>query len=303
MKSIVVFLCTPRCGTQWFVKNLNDIYSEQATTLHEPITYEYYPRINLGTYDGSLEPLNNTILKDHLNFIEKTVKHQIYIEIGWQGIAGVSELYNRFGNRLKFIHLYRNPINVAASLVTHHWYTGKVVERFEKAELRPFDEGAILTNYKKRWHDLSLFEKSLYYWTEINLRALEIHNRYHNIPFYSLKFEDIFKSSKETSRMYLIELMAFMGLDYREELLAAIDIPHDNYKNTTHFSIDWKDIKGHPQSVALANRLGYIFENKFNLNRYKESYSQYFRRKFKKYLPKAMVKFYRELKYDSNNNE
>jgi hypothetical protein len=267
---VIVFLCTPRCGTQWIAKNLSEIYADDVIALHEPIGYEYYPRINMGKYDLPARPKENSTLNKHFDFIDETIRGMNYIEISWPSIAGISELYERFGERLKLIHLYRNPVNVAASLVTHNWYTGKVEDRFEKAELTPFDDTAILTEYRDRWDNLSLFEKSLYYWTEINLRALEIKQRYSGVPFYSLKFEKLFEEDKEVSRITLIEMLAFIGLNYDEKILKEVNIKHDKYRYKSSAGIDWKDIFEHPQTLALADKMGYRFDGEIDLSRYKK---------------------------------
>lgn len=268
MHQVIVFLSTPRCGTQWLAKNLCDFYSDEAIVLHEPILYDYYPRLNLGRYNSSMRPEDNPKLAGHFDFIEMTTQNKKYIGIGWQSIAGIPELYRRFGDRLKLIHLYRNPIYVAASLVTMDFYTGKIKDRFEKAELNPFDDVSLLTSYKDKWNNLNLFEKSLYYWTEINLRALEIKYRYQNISFYSLQFEDLFKKDKELSRITLIEVLSFIGLEYNKKMLDSLEIIHDEYHNKTNLKIDWRDIEKHPQTLVLANKLGYSFDNKINLHRY-----------------------------------
>lgn len=270
MHPVVVFLSTPRCGTQWFAKNLSEVYSDKAIVLHEPIENEYHPKINLGRYDLAGKPKDNPVLNKHLDFIEEVTQRMTYIEVGWPGIAGVSEFYGRFGKRLRLIHLYRNPVNVAASLVTHNWYTGKIKGRYRKAELNPFDGPALLKEYKNRWQDLTLFEKALYYWTEINLRAREAKYRYTDVPFFSLRFEDLFEESEEVKRITLIETLSFMGLDYDSRMLEAIDAHHDNFRSRTTYKIDWNDIFGHPQTLALAKKLGYHFDSDMDLSRYKE---------------------------------
>ncbi|PAU92850.1 hypothetical protein CK503_14270 [Aliifodinibius salipaludis] len=267
---VTVFLCTPRCGTQWIAKNISDTYGDEAIVLHEPIKYEYYPRKNLGIYDRPAVTKGNIILDNHLEFVDETIQNRHYIEIGWQSIAGISELHERFGKQLKLIHLYRNPVNVAASLVTHNWYTGRVEDRFEKAELTPFDDSAILSEYRSRWDNLSLFEKSLYYWAEINLRALEIKQRYSSVPFYSLKFENLFEESKEINRITLIEMLAFMSLNYDEKMLDRLNTKYDNYHHRSSSRIEWEKIFEHPQALVLAHKLGYRFDGEIDLSRYKK---------------------------------
>jgi len=270
MKPIIVFLCTPRTGTQWLAKNLADNYSDRATVKHEPIENDYYLKYNLGCYTPPLFPENNSSLNSHLELIDEITEDKIYIEVGWQSIGGIAELYNKFGARLKFIHLYRNPINVAASLVTHTWYKGKVKERYEKSAITPFDEMSLLKEYKDRWENLNLFEKSLYFWTEVNLRAIEVKHFFNDIPFYSLKFEELFNEKNEISRISLISILAFLGLRFNKKMLDSIDVPYDKYKYKTQLDIDPNSISKHPQTIALAKKLGYSFDGRMNLERYKK---------------------------------
>lgn len=284
LHSAVIFLCTPRCGTQWISNYLSEYYSDEAVTLHEPLENEYYLKKNLGKLKASAT--KREAIAKHLDFVDEITNNMIYIEVGWQSIAGIAELYQRLPNRLKVIHLYRNPVKVAASLVTHNWYTGKVKERFEKAELTPFDEGAFLTEYKEKWETLSLFEKSLYYWTEINLRAVEIKYRYPHLPFFSLKFEDFFEGKKEIQRITLIEMLAFMGLSYDDNMLKALDVKYDKYRSRTSININWKKIYDHPQTVALGEKLGYGFDDEINLSRYKDPFGRIILRKLKSLLRK-----------------
>ena len=274
MHPVIIFLSTPRCGTQWLAKYLGKFYKNEATVLHEPIQYDYYPRKNLGRYEPPLLPQDNHKLEKHLDFIEEETEQKKYIEVGWQSIAGIAEFYRRFGDRLKVIHLYRNPVYVAVSLVTIDFYTNKHKQRNEKAILRPFDDVALLNEYKDRWGEMSHYEKSLYYWTEINLRALEIKSQYDNLPFYSLKFENLFKKNKETGRITLVELLSFMDLNYDRKMLDALKIKHDEYHYKTHLHIDWKNIDKHPQTLALADKLEYSLEKEIDLQRYQKSLKQ-----------------------------
>lgn len=274
MHPVIIFISTPRCGTQWIAKYLGKFYGNEATVLHEPILYDYYPRKNLGRYKSPLLPENNPNLKQHLDFIQEETKQKKYIEVGWQSIAGIAEFYRRFGDRLKVIHLYRNPVFVAVSLVTIDFYTKKHKERHEKAILSPFDDVALLNEYKDLWGEMSRYEKSLYYWTEINLRALEIKYQYGNLPFNSIKFENLFKKNRETSRITLVEMLSFMNLNYKNNMLDALKIQHDEYHYRTNLSIDWKNIEKHQQTLALADKLEYGLDNEINLQRYEKSLKQ-----------------------------
>lgn len=290
LHSAVVFLCTPRCGTQWISKNISELYSDEILTIHEPLDNEYNLKENLGDYDTSAKTIDNERLAKHLDFIDEVTNNMNYIEVGWQSIGGIVNLYQRFPDRLKVIHLYRNPVKVAASLVTHNWYTGKIEDRFEKAELTPFDEGAFLSEYKEKWGTLSLFEKSLYYWTEINLRALEIKNRYPRLPFLSLQFENLFEKDKEMQRITLIEMLSFMELNYDNRMLDALDVNYDKYRSKTSKKINWKDIYDHPQTIALAKKFGYTFDEDINLSRYKDPVSRMAWYKIKSFLKKVAGK-------------
>lgn len=51
----VFFLCTGRCGTQWFADNLEKLYQDNAVVTHEPLGPHYNPKKFYRKYGTSLD--------------------------------------------------------------------------------------------------------------------------------------------------------------------------------------------------------------------------------------------------------
>lgn len=98
MKSVVLFLCTPRCGTQWFAKNIDEFYGEEIKVIHEPLGRDYFLKENLGRYNSSELKINHT-LNEHFDFIDEITKDKTYIEVGWPTTSVIPEFHNKFGER------------------------------------------------------------------------------------------------------------------------------------------------------------------------------------------------------------
>ena len=270
MNDLIVFLCTPRSGTQWFASNLQELYSGVVEPVHEPIGMDYFPRLNIGRPHESPRPEGNSVLADHIDRIQDVLRQKKYIEVGWQSIAGVYALHRRFGGQLKLVHLLRHPVNVAASLVTHGWYAGNG-ERAQKAELTPFDEGVKLGHYRQRWQNMDAFEKGIYHWTETHLAALDIAMLLPGVEMHRIRFEDVFENGRATSRSVLQDLIHFFELDWREEVAERVDIKRDNHRFTTTHVFEQERWKTHPFAVGLAEMFGYDPTIEHDLSRYAET--------------------------------
>ena len=58
----------------------------------------------------------------------------------------------------------------------------------------------------------------------------------------------------------LQELTTFIGLPFREALVMSLETRVDAFSNQTEIDIDWRQVFKHPQTVALAHKLGYTFD-------------------------------------------
>lgn len=267
---VILFLCTPGCGTQSLASNLNEVYSSVARIWHEPLENQRGLQAKKGQNYNTVNSTEYPAISSHLNYVKEQTRQNSYIEVCWQSSLWFSELYNEFGKRLRLIHLYRNPVNVAALMVKNNWYTGDITDRLEYGDVTPFNEDSILPEYRSRWNNLTLFEKSLYHWTEANLRILRIKKEHPQLPIFPLKFENLFSNNKELSRKIIVGLLQFMGLDYKEKILEAVNTQYSDHSYQTTNNMNWPVVFNHPKTVKLANALGYTFGGNVDLHKNKK---------------------------------
>ena len=257
MGNVIFFISTGRCGTQWVEAMLASLYEDYAVVRHEPLKAQYNPKKFFRAYDKIEELRNVPEIKKHIDYIHNVTTNKSYIETGWPFFAALPLFYDIFGERLKLVHLIRHPVEVGLSLVTHHCYFPDRVDQYSRfAMLDPFDAGITQKECAKRWKRMNPYEKSLFHWTEINLYALELQKRFNEIPVLRVKFEDIFQEKSEK----LKELVAFLGLPFREEVFKFQGRHIDQWHTKTNWVINWKDIFKHPNTVELAGELDYNFD-------------------------------------------
>jgi hypothetical protein len=147
----------------------------------------------------------------------------------------------------------RHPVQVAASIVTHRWYSSGVRSDI-KAEvaLTPSDAGARLRNYAGRWATMSEFEKALFYWTEVHLYGLEVQTRFSAVPFFQVSFEDLLEQ-----RDARVAFTRFLDVPYRSGFDSAPGERKDRFKRRTPVKIEPGQIGELPEAVHLARRFGY----------------------------------------------
>lgn len=264
MHSAIFFLSTPRCGTQWIAKNLAEAYSDVAEVVHEPIGYDYNSRHFYREYESE-DICNIKEVKDHIDYIRNVIKNKIYIEVGFPLYAALPSFGRKFNGSVKFIHLVRNPIPTAYSMVTHKIYSSKRKELNEKIMLYPQDKNVFLDYYKNSWSQINDFEKCLFYWSEIQMYYFEIKQRMYNVPMMSLRYEDILEEPEKRYR----EIVDFIDLPWRREVASRLNEEVDEYKNKIDEPVQIEKVYNHPQTVALALRFGYSVDtiDKKNLDK------------------------------------
>lgn len=257
MRDIFFFQATGRSGTQWFAKQLQDVYGDLAVVTHEPIQYAYRPKQYLRRYDHRIyeEMFSIAEVRDHLAWIDEVTAQKLYIEVGFPSYAAIPALQERYGNRLKLVHMVRNPVANTLSQVTHGWYDPVKRPDLTEAVLPTPDDNVVQSYYESRWNGLTQMEKCLFFWSEFHLHALELHERFPSMGYHRLRFEDVFGSSRAVEA--LNRLVAFLGLPWREELADKLKQPEDKWQRKVSQLEDWRDVYNHPQTLALAMRFGY----------------------------------------------
>jgi hypothetical protein len=139
---------------------------------------------------------------------------------------------------------------------THGYYQGREDNCSKLGQLTPFDPGILQSHYAKTWEQMTPYEKCLFHWTEINLYAEELFRAYPNVPQLRILSEDLF--SPECSG--LKEVLEFLSLPLRPEIVEFARTRVDRFRLKTSLNLEWEAVFRHPETVAMAERLGYRFD-------------------------------------------
>lgn len=124
MNHATFFITTARSGTQWLAHNLSVHYQNELRAAHEPIGYAYRPKVYLRARERLDELSALPAVRKHLDDIHRVLQTRSYIEVGFPAFAMAPLLVRELGAQLRLVQLVRNPVRIAASLVTHRWYQG-----------------------------------------------------------------------------------------------------------------------------------------------------------------------------------
>ena len=250
MHDALFVFSTGRCGTQWLAAALGQCLGGRAVVAHEPLGRDYASREMLGAGDpSSLGPDAAAAIRDHVAAIEATLETRPYIECGHPAWSAIPYLVTRFAGRVRVLHLVRHPVPTAWSWVTHRAYCPPLAPHLrERVLLSPFDEGIRLTSYRERWPALNPYEKSLFYWAEVNafgLRAAENSGA----PWLRVRFEDLVRGDA----LPRVLEFAGAGATTNPERVGLVD----EFRWLTEFWCDPALVAQHPDVVATAAALGY----------------------------------------------
>lgn len=252
-KSAVFTITTPRSGTQWLAESLRALYPDDLHIAHEPVVFEYNPRVNFRSRSACTALREVGPVREHLTSIHDVLKAKTYVEIGYSSYCAIPLFAQEFRGQVNVVQLVRDPVRVAASLLTHDWYTPKRKrpEIEYNMALLPTDPGAQFPGYQAKWQQMTSFERALYYWLEIHQYGLEIEQT-SQLPFLRVRFEDLLTSRTERQR-----LTDFLGVSEAAGWDHLTPQVIDSYQGKTRAPIDPSLIRRHPEIMSLAKRLGY----------------------------------------------
>jgi len=252
MNDALFVVSTGRCGTQWLAAALERSFGDGAVIEHEPLDHDYAMRAMLAARDPRrLEEDRAEPLLDHIARIEEVLQSKPYIECGHPSWSTIPYLVERFAGRVKLVHLVRHPVPTALSWVSHYAYCPPEAPHLpEKVLVSPFDEGVRHPSYRERWPSMTPYEKSLYYWLEVNSLAVEMTER-RDVPSLTIRYEDLFAG--DALDRFLI--FANAPLENRDRAAEREHVDRFHY-----FCPIWTDlgaIATHPEVLSLAEKLGY----------------------------------------------
>lgn len=240
-------ISTGRCGTQWLAEVLRSAAGDTAAVAHEPLGDDYPQRAMLAAeHPRNLDAEVAEPLLDHVASIEQTLITKPYIECGHPLWSSLPYLLERFAGRVRVVHLVRHPVPTAWSWLTQRAYCPPLAPHLpERVLLSPFDDGIRFRAFRERWPSLTPYEKSLFYWAEVNAFALRLQT-VAGVPWIRLRIEDLSRGRG------LDELLTFVGLDSQPQPLSPVD--------KFHFlanACDPRLIEQHPEVLEIARSLGY----------------------------------------------
>ena len=105
---------------------------------------------------------------------------------------------------------------------------------------------------------MSVFERCLFHWTEINTYALDLRAELaEDVRWFHARTEDLFDPKSER----LVELVEFLGLPVRADFLSSRGERVDQHATFTSLPLNLTDINKHPETIELASLLGYAVED------------------------------------------
>lgn len=177
-------------------------------------------------------------------------------------LSHLAPVFHRvLGDRLRLLHLHRDPVVTAASTYVKtrpEWWSraGRFEDDPYGIRITPFDPHSRFVEYRDRWASLSLFERILYQWLERHAFALEAAARLPEVPFLSLKSEDLFGDPDGSTR----ELARFAGLDPPGPPALRRARRNQTWARSLErrpLGESWRAYETHPAVLQLAGQLGH----------------------------------------------
>jgi hypothetical protein len=251
-ETVVLFLSSGRCGTQWLARGLRTLYPALEVE-HEPIGPLYKPRRYFRRYDDPEAILEVPEVARHVERIERAERP--YVETGWPLFPVLPLLAGRLGGRLRVVHLTRHPVPSALSHLAHKSYadSSRNDAYTRWATLGARDPNVVGSSYAACWQWLSPYERCLFWWTEVHLFGVELPARLETIPMLRVKSEELLSGRRPPVE----ELLRFMGLSWHEGWRTHARRVVDRWHHQTDEKVDPLEIHRHPATVQLAAQLGY----------------------------------------------
>ena len=263
---VLLTLTVPRSGTTLLHTGFRETWGAAVRAEHEPIQHAARLRHLFRCFDAErqdfalLDPRIGDLIRDVVRTSESRP-----VAIFGNTLSHLAPVLHRvLGDRLRLLHLHRDPVVTAASIYVKtrpEWWTR--VGSFESdpfgLRITPFDPHAAFPEYRTRWASMSLFDTILYQWLERHAYALEARERLAQVPFLSLRSEDLFADPVAA----LADLGRFVGLDPPGAASFARARSNPSWgrsRERNPLREAWRTYGEHPAVLALALALGHPVE-------------------------------------------
>ena len=295
MTHAVFFISTGRCATQWFAKNFDEYFRDIAHVCHERFHKEYQARYYYTAHKREQGTQLTPVLEAHVESIAARLTNKHYVETGWPAYGLIPTLIKRFHGRIKIVHLFRHPVATASSLLTHELYHRG--DWTEALVIAPSDVAGHRAELEVGWESMSDFQKCLYFWTEINSWALDLRAKCSNVPWLSLKFEDIFGQNGDADLRRLLE---FLDFPINDKFIKARAKRLDRYRAKTSEQFYSQISMELPKVAIISEQLGYQLRSfdkeELKLRYYRNKYVALLRQRARVLLSQNAPRIYRAIK-------
>ncbi len=257
MQTLGVILSPGRCGTRSIAAYLATIDRADLHVYHERLSVEHTePRRFFRAYDPALmeQQAAQPEVAAWLAELDAAGPENVTIETGWTAYPLLPLLIERYGERVRVLHLTRHPVKVAASLALHGLYEERrhgELGREPWPLIDPASARVFHPELAEAWPELSLFERSLFRVTEINLFGLELRRRHPELAWSTLRVEDFDAGT-------VVRLRQFFGLpDGPPEPLPRSNETTRLARGARSVGEEWRRAAGHPWAVSAAEPFGY----------------------------------------------
>ncbi len=255
---IGVCLSTGRAGTMYLEAVLVQTYGDVATIRHEDIKdRQSKPNEYLWLYDSEdVERIGrDRDVAAYLEHVDRSATDQPYIDVGHGNVPLLPLLIERFPDRIRLLHLVRDPVLVSASNVTMGQYCPDAASTVgENVGLpHPGQPRCAHPEFAEQWNVMTPFEKNLWRWAEYNAFGVELHRRYPSVPYLLVPAQKMFGNAEQ-----IREIARFYELADRDPALPRKEVNAANPNLTTMHSVgdEWRRYVDYPHVLELAEQLG-----------------------------------------------
>lgn len=263
LNPVILTLTLPRSGTTLLHTYFREGWGEGIRAEHEPIQHAARLRHLFRCFDAERQDraLQDPVIGGLVRELVRSAETRPVLVFG-NTLSHLAPVFHRLlGDRLRLLHLHRDPVVTAASIFVKtrpEWWSraGKFEDDTHGLRITPFDPHARFREYRSRWASLTLFEAILYQWLERHAFALETRERMTDVAFLSLRSEDLFADPAAA-----VETVArFAGLDPPGPTAHGGARRNESWARSLEsrpLSEEWRVYGGHPAVIELARRLGH----------------------------------------------
>jgi hypothetical protein len=264
MHTVCLCISTGRTGTTYLSRTLRAAYRGEFDVHHEHLREcQSKPRRYLWRFDEDdfRTMRQDPDVADYLELVERQTERAPYVDVGPTNTPLVPLLAAAFPGRVRVLHIVREPVTSAASMVNFTMYAPRNEDLVgpdyphHPVPPTPRESRCAHPEFADRWDGMTPFEKNLWRWAEYNLFAEEFRARFPDVPFLRVTSDDLFRDDVGVARR-VAEFYALppreIGPRPREDRNAA----NLNLRHWFPVGGEWRRYTDYPHVLGLAERLG-----------------------------------------------